>query len=88
MAVTRFDPRSLDADSIIAEARERIGLHDFGDESFLEPMRRMLAAYETEADLNARTTNVIADSPGGDPDKVSGTRKEHVLTASGVLIQS
>ena len=46
------DPTSLDADSIVAEARERTGLQDFGDDSFLEPMRRMLVAYETEADLN------------------------------------
>ena len=52
MAQTTFDPRSLDSDSIIAEARERAGLSEFGDESFREPMRRMLEAYETEADLN------------------------------------
>jgi hypothetical protein len=48
-----FDPLSLDAESIIAEARQRSGLTEFGDESFLEPMRRMLTAYETEAALNA-----------------------------------
>ena len=30
-----FDPLSLDADSIIAEARERSGLTSFGDESFI-----------------------------------------------------
>jgi len=52
MAVTRFDPRSLDADSIIAEARERAGLSEFGDESFREPMGGMLEAYEKEAKLN------------------------------------
>ena len=58
MTEPAFDPRSLDADSIVAEARARAGLSDFGDESFLDPMRRMLRAYETEADLNeaGRTT--------------------------------
>ena len=52
MAESRFDPRSLDAESIVDEARERASLRDFGDESFREPMRRMLEAYEKEADLN------------------------------------
>lgn len=52
MAEQRFDPQSLDADSIVAEARQRAGLERFGDESFLVPMQRMLAAYETEANLN------------------------------------
>jgi hypothetical protein len=52
MASPAFDPRSLDPDSIIAEARERSGLQDFGDESFREPLRRMLEAIETEANLN------------------------------------
>ncbi|MCH2172515.1 sulfotransferase [Myxococcota bacterium] len=52
MGQTNFDPQSLDADSIIAEARERCGLENFGDESFQEPMRRMLDAYESEANLN------------------------------------
>jgi hypothetical protein len=44
---------SLDEASILAEARERAGLHDFGDESFREPLRRMLHAFETESGLNA-----------------------------------
>ena len=52
MPETRFDPLSLDADSIVAEARERAGLFEFGDESFREPMFRMLEAYEKEARLN------------------------------------
>lgn len=47
-----FDALSLDADSILAEARERAGLDDFGSDPFEEPMRRMLVAYETEARLN------------------------------------
>jgi hypothetical protein len=52
MASSPFDPLSLDADSITAEARERAGLDQFGDESFQQPMRRMLEAYEKEAELN------------------------------------
>ena len=52
LAKTTFDPKSLDADSIVAEARQRAGLDHFGDESFREPLGRMLEAYETEADLN------------------------------------
>jgi hypothetical protein len=43
---------SLDENSILAEARARAGLADFGDESFREPLRRTLHAYETEAGLN------------------------------------
>jgi hypothetical protein len=42
----------LDPDSIIAEARARAGLERFGDEGFMESMRRMLDAYENEAELN------------------------------------
>jgi len=43
---------SLDADSILAEATRRTGLDDFGDASFQEPMRRLLAAMEVEAGLH------------------------------------
>ena len=53
MSQTPYDPESLDPETIVAEARERAGLDDFGDESFREPMDRMLAAYEAEANLNA-----------------------------------
>ena len=52
MADAKYDRLSLDPDSIITEARERAGLHDFGDESFIEPLTRALHAYETEARLN------------------------------------
>jgi hypothetical protein len=48
----RASRTSLDEDSILAEARARAGLVDFGDESFREPLRRMLRAFESEADLN------------------------------------
>ena len=43
---------SLDESSILEEARARAGLWDFGDESFREPLRRTLHAFDTEADLN------------------------------------
>jgi hypothetical protein len=43
---------SLDEASILAEAREKAGLTDFGDESFLEPMRLLLRALDGEAHLN------------------------------------
>jgi hypothetical protein len=52
LADAKYDPLSLDPDSIIAEARDRAGLASFGDESFIEPMTRALHAYETEARLN------------------------------------
>ena len=43
---------SLDADSIIAEARARTGLDDLGDASFEEPMRRLADGMEREAQLH------------------------------------
>jgi hypothetical protein len=52
LANAKYDPLSLDPDSIIAEARDRAGLTSFGDESFIDPMTRTLQAYETEARLN------------------------------------
>ena len=42
----------LDEDSLIAAARRQSGLRDFGDDSFLEPMRILLDALEREADIN------------------------------------
>jgi hypothetical protein len=44
---------SLDRESIIAEAREKSGLADFGDESFREPMAVLLKSMEEEARLSA-----------------------------------
>jgi hypothetical protein len=44
---------SLDAESILAEAREKTGLDDFGDDSFREPMERLLRSLEEEAELSA-----------------------------------
>ena len=43
---------TLDEASIIAEARDKTGLTDFGDESFRVPMRMLLKAMEEEAQLN------------------------------------
>ena len=42
---------SLDEASILAEARAKATLDDFGDESFREPMRVLLAALDQEAGL-------------------------------------
>ncbi len=48
------DPaQSLDPESILAEARERAGLEDFGAEAFREGLVRLLASLEGEARLNA-----------------------------------
>ncbi len=43
---------SLDPESILAEARAKSGLSDFGDEAFREPLRRLLHGLDTEARLN------------------------------------
>lgn len=43
---------SLSEDSLIAAARRATGLHDFVDESFREPLARMLTAVEDEAGLH------------------------------------
>jgi Sulfotransferase family len=47
-ARVRLDPASL-----LAAARRRERLDDFGDASFEEPLRVLCAAYESEADLSA-----------------------------------
>jgi hypothetical protein len=46
-------PISLDPDSILAEARDKTGLADFGDESYHEALVRMLRSLDQEARLNA-----------------------------------
>jgi len=45
------DPLSLDLDVLVAEARARTGLEGFGDESFREPLARLLRSLEGEAAL-------------------------------------
>jgi len=52
MPAPRTPSVSLDEASILAEAQARAGLSSFGDDSFREPLRRMLHALDTEADLN------------------------------------
>lgn len=42
----------FDETRLVAEARRRTGLHYFGDEDFFVPMRRLLRAFEEEADLH------------------------------------
>jgi hypothetical protein len=46
------DANSLDPDTLLDEARARAGSQDFGDTAFIEPLTRMLHAYDTEANLN------------------------------------
>ncbi len=42
----------LDENTLIASARKQTGLHAFGDDRFLQPLRVLLNAYQTEANLN------------------------------------
>ncbi|HXJ78330.1 MAG TPA: sulfotransferase [Candidatus Methylomirabilis sp.] len=42
---------SLDEQDLLDAARRATGLDDFGDDSFREPLRHLLACLETEADL-------------------------------------
>jgi hypothetical protein len=44
---------SLEAESLLRAARKRIGLEDFGDDRFREPLAVLLRALESEADLSA-----------------------------------
>ncbi len=43
---------ALDRDTLVATARKATGLRDFGDDSFFDPMQRLIGALEEEADLN------------------------------------
>jgi hypothetical protein len=43
----------FDAKTLREEAQRRAGASDFGDPAYAEPLRRLLAALEREADLNA-----------------------------------
>ncbi len=49
---SRFDPLSLELESILGEARETTGLDDFGDDAHREPLSELLSAMEHEARLN------------------------------------
>ena len=43
---------AFDCDSLLAEASSRTGFTDFGDDSFREPMRRLLRSMEDEGQLH------------------------------------
>ncbi|MFO8011045.1 MAG: sulfotransferase [Dehalococcoidia bacterium] len=43
----------LEEESLLAAARKKTGLNDFGDDSFREPMRILLKALDKEASLSA-----------------------------------
>jgi hypothetical protein len=43
---------AFDEDSLLAEARQKTGLEDFGDERFHEPLRRLLDSLDREARLS------------------------------------
>jgi len=44
--------QSLDAAQLLEQARKRTGLDDFGVEDFVEPLRRLIDSYNSEARLN------------------------------------
>jgi hypothetical protein len=44
--------RPLDADALLAVAQRRSGLRDFGDMSFIDPLRRLLVSCAEEASLS------------------------------------
>src|SRR5262245_59981618 len=44
---------SLDLDDLLAAARKRTDLDDYGDPGFRDPLAALLAAFERDADLSA-----------------------------------
>ncbi len=50
---------SFDPDSVVADARAADGLADFGDDSYREPLERLLWSLEHEARLNAVGQSVL-----------------------------
>lgn len=48
----RLGKVSLDENSLIAQARKETGLHYFGDESFVEPLRHVLYSLQHESKTN------------------------------------
>ena len=49
LGIARFD---LNPSALIAAAKKKTGLTDFGGDSFLEPMKLLVQSLENEADLN------------------------------------
>ncbi|MFO0691375.1 MAG: sulfotransferase [Myxococcota bacterium] len=63
-AVTKLGvpaPR-FDADELVASARRRTGLEDFGPEDFRTPMGRLLRAFDEEAELHLLGRAVLRSS--------------------------
>ena len=52
MAATVFDPISLELDALLAEAAAKAGRRRHDDESFREPLARLLASLDREANLS------------------------------------
>ncbi|MCK9563714.1 MAG: sulfotransferase, partial [Bacteroidales bacterium] len=44
----------MQVQDLLTAAQEQTGLSDFGDQSFLDPLNRLVNAFNTEANLNAR----------------------------------
>jgi Sulfotransferase family len=51
--IGRRESPGLDADEMIASALARAGRRDFSDRSFVDPLRRLVRSYNSEADLGA-----------------------------------
>lgn len=51
----------MNLDFLLNEARQRTGLNDFGDDSFLEPMRQMLRSIEQDSHLSAIGTAAVPE---------------------------
>lgn len=52
-AIGRHESPALDADEMVATALARAGRKDFSDRSFVDPLRRLVRSYNSEADLSA-----------------------------------
>ncbi len=53
LSAAGFSLTSLDESVLLEKASRSTGLSDYGDPAFHEPLRRLLASLESEADLNA-----------------------------------
>jgi hypothetical protein len=58
----RIGTVSLAEGSLVAAARRGAGLHDFVDESFRDPMRRLLRSLEEEARLHPLGRTIVRES--------------------------
>jgi hypothetical protein len=53
MVASDADPTRLDLEALVAEANEKAGRRSFDDDSFREPLSRLLASLDQEAGLHA-----------------------------------